>query len=141
MAIQNTRDVFVLNVTAADVPTVDRISAAIEVLLDGKRASVAKPAAGEQPVNWSAPFRYKLGLPNLTGVFNLDWSTALGANIPSAGVTPASPQYYYDNDGNSATPDIRSDPELWQYGAVNGNVTQSTAVGEHRCTISANQPA
>ena len=140
MAIQNTRDVFIVKVTASTPPINDRVPAAIEVTLDGKRTTVARPAAGEQPVDWSMPFRYKLGLPNLTGTFQLDWSTALGANIPSAGVEPASPKYFYDNDNNPTTPDRAAPPELWQYGSVNGNVTQSTAIGEHSCTISANQP-
>ena len=137
---QNTRDTFFVNVTSAAITGNERIPAEIEVTLDGKTTTVAKPASGEDPVEWSMPFRYNLGLPNLTGAFQLNWSTALGANIPSAVTDPTSPQYFYDNDNNPSTPDRRAGPSVWQYGSVNGNVTQSTAVGRHSCTISANQP-
>ena len=133
-------DVFIVHVTTSGITDDERIRAEIEVTLDGKRTSVAKPAAGDRPVDWSMPFRYRLGLPNLTGTFQLSWSTALGADIPSAAVDPASPQYFYDNDNNPSTPDRRAGPQVWQFGSVNGNVSQSTAVGEHRCTISATQP-
>ena len=135
---QNTRDTFFVNVTSAAITGNERIPAEIEVTLDGKRTTVAKPASQEEPTDFSIPFRYRLGLPNLTGTFQIDWDNT--SDIPSVAVDPASPRYFYDNDDNPSTPDRRAGPNVWQLGTINGQVSQSTAVREHRGTISAHQP-